>query len=178
VSFTGSSAALCSELCVLGGDPANPAGSPSCGGPAKGLCIFRPAPNGAGDYGYCTAACEKQDDCQNPAFFCMPEMGLTGTTGVSNGFCFNGTPCPKGASDCAAIPMSACTATKYGPICLTSDFPLGSAAPVDGGADGGGDSGTDSGSEGGTSDSGTADSGITSDSGTDDASPDAGTDGG
>ena len=165
LSFTGSMATTCSEVCVLGGDPAHPASSPSCGGVTQGLCIYRPSGNGAGDYGFCAPACLKQDDCQNPDFWCLPVAGLTGTMGVPNGFCTLGTPCPNGASDCASIAMSTCTATNYGPICLTSDFPLGGAAPMDGGTEGGVD---DGGTEGGVDDGGT-------DGGVDDGGNDGGT---
>jgi hypothetical protein len=179
VSFTGTDVTMCSQACVLGGDPAHPAASPSCGGVTRGLCIFKPAGNGAGDYGFCSPACSKQDDCQNPDFWCLPQGGLTGTNGVTNGFCKLGTPCPKGASDCSGIPQSTCTDTLYGPICLAGGFPLGGAAPNDGGVDDGGlcdgsacDGGVDDGGDSGVDDGG-VDAGV-DDGGTPDAGTDAG----
>jgi hypothetical protein len=169
VSFTGSSSSLCSQICVLGGDPTQPTSSPSCGGVSKGVCLFRPSKNGAGDYGFCDPACAKQDDCQNPEFWCGPAAGITGTAGVTNGLCALGKACPNGASDCAS--SATCTQTIYGPYCLAGDFPLGSSAPVDGGTSDGGldDGGLDGGGQddGGTSDGGTSD-GSTSDGGTSD----------
>jgi len=154
ISFTGSSATLCSQGCVLGGDLTT---SPNCGGIDAGVCLYAPAGNGAGDYGLCSTACAKQDDCQNPAFWCAP----IGVGGVTNGYCSPPTPCPKGASDCSSDAMSTCTETKYGPFCLHSQFPLGSAAPADGGTDGGEtDGGTEAGENDGGAEAGESDGGA------------------
>jgi hypothetical protein len=135
VSFSGSDVTLCSEGCVLGGDPTT---SSNCGGIDSGVCLYAPPGNGAGDYGFCSTACAKQDDCQNPAFWCDPVFGVTGVGGVTNGYCSLGTPCPNGASDCSSEATATCTETQYGPFCVYSQFPLGSAAPGDGGTGDGG----------------------------------------
>jgi len=132
VSFTGGATA-CSEPCVLGGQDLLT--SPSCGGVTAGLCVYSPAGNGAGDYGFCAPACTKQDDCQTPAFWCLAVGGLTGK-GTDNGFCLGGTGCPNGDADCAQHAGTTCTATKDGPFCLPAAFPLGGETP-DAGADGG-----------------------------------------
>jgi hypothetical protein len=142
VSFT-SGETMCSRSCVLGGDPNDPANTPNCGGPTKGLCAYSPSGNGAGDYGFCALACNKQDECQNPAFWCFPVGGLTGEMGgVPNGFCFGATECPNGEADCTSEKGTACTQTKYGPRCLNAMFPLGTAAPDDAGTGGTGGGGT------------------------------------
>src|SRR5262249_45085391 len=133
-----------SQSCVLGGDPANPTATPSCGGLQNGVCLYRPQGNGAGDFGYCAPVCAKHDDCQNPGFWCKPIVGLTGTMGFTDGYSAVGFPCPTGASDCTMVTGSTCTDTRYGPICLVGNFPLGSAAPCN-----------DGGTEGGTDDAGT-----------------------
>jgi hypothetical protein len=187
VSFSaadgGAGPAICSEYCELGGDPNSPSDTPNCGGVNVGLCAYSPTGNGAGDYGFCANACTTQDDCQLPNFWCTSVMGLTGTMGVANGFCFGSTACPNGASDCTSIKNATCTPTAYGPQCLTGDFPLGSATP-DGGAGTGGsapDSGTDSGTEpdsgvdsGSSVDAGSGTGGSSVDAGTGGSSVDAG----
>jgi hypothetical protein len=161
VSFTGGNETMCSEYCVLGGDPNNPADTPNCGGPTSGYCLFSPQGNGAGDYGFCSPACTSQDGCQTPAFWCMPVGGLTGK-GVQNGYCLGATACPNGNSDCAMAMGTTCTQTTDGPFCLTSDFPLGSTG-LDGGTDGGDaggtDGGDDAGTDGGANDAGGSDAG-------------------
>jgi hypothetical protein len=158
VGFT-SGETICSRDCVLGGNSMDPMDTPNCGGVTEGICVFRPSKHGAGDQGYCSPACKAHDECQNPTFWCSPVGGLTGM-GVDNGFCFIATPCPNGASDCAAIKDTTCTDTKFGPRCLKPGFPLGSAAPVDAGTD----SGTGTGGSGtggsGTGGSGTGGSGT------------------
>jgi hypothetical protein len=62
------------------------------------------------------------------------------------------------------IPSSACTPTAYGPICLTGNFPLGAAAPVDGGVEGGEDDAGDAG-DGAVDDAGDAGDGGVGDAG-------------
>jgi hypothetical protein len=54
---------------------------------------------------------------------------VAGTNGITNGWCLGGTPCPNGSSDCTANapPGSTCTQTAYGPWCISTVFPLGSA---------------------------------------------------
>jgi hypothetical protein len=138
VSF-GGSITQCTSPCVLGGDPSDPSNTPNCGGIEKGLCAYSPQGNGAGDYGFCAPSCGKQDECENPDFWCFSVGGLTGMS-TMKGYCFGSTPCPNGDSDCAKNPMNKCTMTKYGPLCLDPTFDLGSAG-----------SGTSSSSSSGTS---------------------------
>jgi hypothetical protein len=171
VSFTGTTATLCTENCELGGDPNDPTNTPNCGGPQKGVCAFSPSGNGAGDFGFCAPACSKQDDCQVPNFWCVSIQGLTGTGNITNGYCFGVPGCPAGAADCVLLSGSTCTDTKYGPQCLRGGFPLGTAAPDDGGTGDGGM--TDGSTDGSMTDSGTTDSGTT-DSGTTDGATDDG----
>jgi hypothetical protein len=126
---------FCSQQCVLGSDPAlaSPLAWTACGGVTNGVCFF-PTSSGAGpgDVAFCAAACTRQDGCANPDLFCLHINGLTGTPGIPNGFCLPATPCPHGPADCAQSSGTTCTATVYGPECLDTQFPLGSAAP-DGG---------------------------------------------
>jgi len=159
----GAGPSLCSEECIMGGD--NPyTSTPSCGGLTNGICLYSPGGNGAGDFGFCANACSKQDDCQLPDFWCLAIGGLTGAKGgVPNGFCFPANPCPNGASDCSMITGTACTATAYGPQCLPSNFPLGSATP-DGGTGGTGGSGTGGSGAGGTGGAATSSSSSSSSS--------------
>lgn len=155
VNFTGGNTS-CSTRCVLGGDSMDPTNTPNCGGPKHGLCDYSPTGNGAGDYGFCAPACSKQDECQNPSFWCFPVKGLTGVKNITNGYCFGATACPNGAADCTSA-GTACTETKDGPFCLKPDFPLGGAAPADAGTDGGGSDGggsTDAGDAGDAGDGG------------------------
>jgi hypothetical protein len=126
---------ICSQQCVLGSDPAlvSPLTWTACGGITNGLCLFPPSLGaGPGDLAFCAVACTGQDGCANPDLFCLPITGLTGTPGIPNGFCLPPIPCPHGPADCAQSPGTTCTTTAYGPECLSTQFPLGSAAP-DGG---------------------------------------------
>jgi hypothetical protein len=125
---------ICSQPCVLGVDPANaptPTLWTACGGLQNGLCAFLVQREGAGDSGTCANACSKQDDCDNPKFFCFAVNGLTGKNGITNGWCFGATPCPNGDLDCMGF--GSCVMTTYGPECLSKQFPLGSAGAGDGG---------------------------------------------
>lgn len=148
-------ASICTSPCELGDPPATadtPSAWTACGGVTKGLCAYSTSTEGAGDQGFCTNSCLKQDDCDNPDFFCYAITNLTGTTGIPNGWCFGGTSCPNGNSDCTAhgFPGSTCVQTAYGPQCISAQFPLGSAAPDAGAPDGGGTDagGTDAGDAG------------------------------
>jgi hypothetical protein len=133
----GATVSVCTTECVMGDAPsvaATPTAWTVCGGVTNGLCVYSPPGEGAGDLGYCTNACQKQDDCDAPDLWCFAIVNLTGTSGITNGWCFPGTPCPGGTADCTASGFqgSVCTQTAYGPWCISSQFPLGSAAP-DGG---------------------------------------------
>jgi hypothetical protein len=119
VSF-GNGIAACSSPCVLGGDFSDLTAVADCGGLTQGLCAFSPSGNGAGDFGFCAEACLAQSDCQNPSFWCA-NVGLP-----DNGYCFGGTACPNGQSDCKT--PKTCTQTQYGPYCLDATYPLGGAA--------------------------------------------------
>jgi hypothetical protein len=124
----------CSSPCVIGGDSPY-LSTPSCGGLTKGLCAFVEPEDGAGDLGYCTAACVTQSDCQFPVFSCSPISGLTGVDGgVPNGFCFPTTPCPNGPDDCLGL-GGTCTMTASGPLCLSdaADGGASDGAVEDGG---------------------------------------------
>jgi hypothetical protein len=164
VNFTGGETS-CSSPCVLGGQ-SDPTDTPNCGGVTKGLCVYSPAGNGAGDYGFCAPACTTQDDCQAPSFWCRPVGGLTGS-GVDNGYCLGAPGCPNGAGDCTQT-GTMCTQTKFGPFCLSPMFPLGSTAPDDGGTDSGtgGASGSSSSGTGGASGSSSSGTGGATSSGT------------
>jgi hypothetical protein len=122
VSFTGADpnnpVTMCSNWCVLGGE----LDGNDCGGLSAGLCVFSPAGNGAGDYGFCTPSCTAHDDCQNPTFWCTP-VGFTN----ANGYCFGHDPCTVQA-DCTGA-NETCTLTKYGKFCISSQYALGTAAP-------------------------------------------------
>jgi hypothetical protein len=120
----------CSSACVLGGifDPVT---TPSCGGVERGFCLYRENANGAGDIGFCAPACNKQDECQAPGFWCLGLGGFTGTY-VDNGYCTGTEACPNGQSDCK-YPNQTCALTKLGPFCIDAAFPLGSLAPDAGG---------------------------------------------
>jgi hypothetical protein len=137
-------ASVCSQGCVLGVDPLTmnlPTKWTACGGIQNGLCSYLASGVGAGDEGACTNACSKQDDCNNPNFFCFGIRGITGANGITNGWCFSATRCPNGNADCTAngFPGSTCAQTAYGPECISTQFPLGSAAPPsDGGVTDGG----------------------------------------
>jgi hypothetical protein len=131
---------ICTEPCVMGVDPtaSAPTSWTACGGIKNGLCLYSVSGEGAGDQGFCANACKKQDDCYNPGFFCYAITNLTGTSGITNGWCFPGNTCATNA-DCT---LGTCVQTAYGMQCLSAQFPLGSAAP-DGGTtdDGGSDAG-------------------------------------
>jgi hypothetical protein len=123
---------VCSQECVLGDDPATastPIAWTACGGIKNGLCAYLGSNEGAGDLGYCANGCNKQDDCDNPGFWCYAITNLTGANGVTNGWCFGGSPCATTADCTSWFPGSTCESTAYGLQCLSSQFPLGSAAP-------------------------------------------------
>ncbi len=129
VNFSGGTT-TCSSPCALGGDITDPTAVSDCGGLEKGLCVYSPTGNGAGDFGFCAPGCSLQSDCQNTDFWCFGVGGLTGSA-VDNGFCFGATPCPAGQGDCKSMnPKVLCSDTKYGPFCVDTTFPLGGAAPV------------------------------------------------
>jgi hypothetical protein len=129
VNFSGGTTS-CSSPCALGGDITDPTAVADCGGLEKGLCVYSPTGNGAGDFGFCAPGCSLQSDCQNTDFWCFGVGGLTGSA-VDNGFCFGATPCPVGQSDCKSTNAAVkCTTTKYGPFCVDTTFPLGDAAPA------------------------------------------------
>jgi hypothetical protein len=174
----------CTNPCVLGGKDI--ATNPNCGGESKGLCAYFPTGNGAGDFGFCAAACSFQSDCQNPDFWCFPINGLTGSGAgmIPNGYCFGATPCPNGASDCTQS-ETVCTPSSGGPVCLSTLFPAmpgdggtgdggtGDGGTEDGGTEDGGGS-TDGGSGGGSGEDGGSDGGSAEDGGTDGGGTDAG----
>jgi hypothetical protein len=112
--------AVCSSWCVLGGPLY---GSADCGGTDAGLCRLRQFDEaGAGDEGLCVPSCDEQDDCAHPWYWCMNVVG-PGYPGPA--YCSAlVASCPSGA--CAT---GTCTETIYGPRCLDSKYPLGSAAP-------------------------------------------------
>ena len=113
---------VCSSPCALGGLGV---GSSDCGGPAHGLCAFRPASAGAGDVGFCTPSCHGHDSCGGPHFFCFTVPELTPTYGA--GYCFAAKPCPAGQADCvdhAGKPLPAvCTEVGGGHYCLDPGYP-------------------------------------------------------
>lgn len=134
----GAGLAVCSSYCVLGGvDYANQL---DCGGMSKGLCIFAAQGAGSGDYGFCTAACKAQDECDFPDFGCMT-TGLT----ADNGFCFGGVePCVQADLGKKCIDPQTkvegdlvCTQTSLGLKCVDPGWPLGKFAGA-GGAGGAG----------------------------------------
>jgi hypothetical protein len=115
---------MCSSPCVLGGELLS---TDDCGGPEEGLCVFRPAANGAGDYGFCTPSCSAHDECQGPAFWCF---GLAGVSEVvQRGYCFGASPCPGGQPDCDAKGGWTCTDTAYGKFCLDPSYPFTPITP-------------------------------------------------
>ncbi|KYF72884.1 hypothetical protein BE17_47970 [Sorangium cellulosum] len=118
--------AICSSRCVLGGNN-DPEAAPECGGPESGYCFYRAADSGAGDEAACAPACASQDDCHAPSLWCIAIPGLTGRR-VENGYCLSTDACPGGDGDCRND-LDRCTPTRFGPFCLPSTFPLGSAAP-------------------------------------------------
>lgn len=117
-----SGVAMCSSHCVLGGDKLT---SADCGGPALGVCAFRPTGSGAGDGGFCTPSCGAQSDCQTPNFWCFNLSGVSDQ--VNRGYCFAAAPCPNGQADCVAASDAnfTCTMTPDGPFCLDPAFPVG-----------------------------------------------------
>jgi len=139
VGFTDVDASWCSSPCVLGGDFSDLMTIADCGGVDKGMCYYRAAMHGAGDAGFCVSACKSHDQCQNPSFWCS-FVGLP-----DSGYCTIGTPCPGGQADCKNA-KDKCIDTKYGPICLNPQYPLGNAAP--------GNTSSSSGSSSGSSGSG------------------------
>jgi hypothetical protein len=153
VNFSGGTTS-CSSPCGLGGDITDPTAVNDCGGLDKGLCVYSPAGNGPGDFGFCAPGCSAQDECQNSSFWCFGVSGLTGSK-VNNGYCFGATACPKGQSDCTSTNAKVlCTDTKYGPFCVDTTFPLGTAAPA------GSSSGSGAGGAGTTSSSSASGSGV------------------
>lgn len=155
VNFT-SGVTMCSNSCVLGGD----VDAYDCGGLTEGLCVFRPSDNGPGDYGFCSPACKQHDECNNPDWWCFGIGGVSDGL-VDNGFCFGATACPNG-NECTGDDV--CTDTKYGPFCLDTIYPLGSAAPDPTGSGGGGAGGSGAGG-GGMGGSGGSGGGSTSGAG-------------
>jgi hypothetical protein len=122
VGFSGATMdAMCSSGCVLGGK----LDGDDCGGLAKGICVFSASGTGAGDFGYCAPSCTAQNQCQNPGFWCF---GIN-NVGSGNGWCFQGTPCPNGASDCSSVPNTTCTMTMYGAQCIDTKFPMTGPLP-------------------------------------------------
>jgi hypothetical protein len=117
-----SGVAMCSSRCVLGGEKLQ---TSDCGGPAHGICAFRPAANGPGDAGYCSPSCGAQSDCQTPNFWCFDIAGVSEQT--HRGYCFAAASCPNGQADCVAANDAnfTCTATPYGAFCLDPAFPVG-----------------------------------------------------
>jgi hypothetical protein len=111
---------VCTSWCVKGGPLI---GTDDCGGSDSGLCSLDHWDGaGAGDEGMCVPACDEQDDCAHPYFWCRNVVG-PGYPGP--GYCsMLVAPCPSGT--CAS---GTCTETIYGPLCLESKYPLGSAAP-------------------------------------------------
>ena len=153
VSFTGGTTS-CSSPCALGGEITDPTSVNDCGGLEKGLCVYSPAGNGPGDFGFCAPSCSLQSDCQNSTFWCFGVGGLTGSA-VDNGFCFGATACPNGQSDCKSMNAKVlCTDTKYGPFCVDTTFPLGDAAPAGTGSSTSSGSGAGGGSSSSSSASG------------------------
>jgi hypothetical protein len=112
---------MCSSYCAFGGDIID---ATDCGGLDKGLCLFAPSGNGAGDFGVCAEACKAHDECQVPAFWCFGINGLTGSL-VDNGWCIGEPTCTTQA-DCM---NGTCTDTKFGKFCLDAQWPLGTATP-------------------------------------------------
>jgi hypothetical protein len=114
VSF-GAGVAACSSYCALGGALA---GTSDCGGLEKGLCAYNPPGAGAGDMGFCAAACSKHTDCLTPAFSCFTEKNVTGVL-VDGGYCYGAIPCDDPPGNC---PIGTCTATPDGSFCLDPAF--------------------------------------------------------
>jgi hypothetical protein len=141
----------CSTPCVIGADPNEQCG----GGYTKGLCAFAQEGSGIGDFGFCTPACKKQDDCQSPTFWCM-----NASDQLQNGFCFGTSECATDA-DCADDKLNAiCTDTSEGKRCLSAESKygkLGSRTPGSGGGGAGG--GTGGGNTGGAGGAGTGGAG-------------------
>jgi hypothetical protein len=158
VNFSGGTTS-CSSPCALGGEITDPTTVNDCGGLEKGLCVYSPTGNGAGDFGFCAPGCTVQDQCQNSSFFCFGVGGLTGNA-VDNGYCFGATACPNGQSDCKSTNAKVlCTDTKYGPFCVDTTFPLGNAAPAGSGSSSAASSSASSGSGSSGSGSSAASSG-------------------
>jgi hypothetical protein len=140
-TFTNDIASVCTSPCVLGG----PLEGDDCGGLDVGVCVYRPSDYGAGDFGRCAPRCTVHDECGNPDWWCVSPVYS------DNGYCFTTDDCPNGGSDCTAEDED-CIDTKYGPKCLQLDpiclggggggcpvrFPLGTAAPSEGGGGAGG----------------------------------------
>jgi hypothetical protein len=124
----GNGTTACSSPCVLGG--LDFLGALDCGGATKGLCSLAEATEGAGDGGFCTSACKKQDDCHLPTSSCI-RFGATPQE-LQNGYCFGGTEaCTQNEAGqlCANSWNRYCTQTKLGYYCLDKEWPLGSYAP-------------------------------------------------
>jgi hypothetical protein len=131
----GAGPAVCSQICVVGG--MDLATTPNCGGDSKGICGFTNATAGAGDQGFCAAACTASSQCDNAdGFFCFPITGLTGTGAgmTNNGFCFGTSACAS-AADCTAQTGTTCVDG----FCISTKYPIA----TDGGTgDAGGDAGS------------------------------------
>jgi hypothetical protein len=115
---------ICTSLCVYGGTLG---GAADCGGLSSGLCNIRlQAGNGAGDVAVCVPACDEQDDCVHPWFWCKNVLGGIATHGY----------CSQSIASCRSgiCATGTCTETIHGPRCLDPKYPLGSAAPGVGGA--------------------------------------------
>jgi hypothetical protein len=149
-TFVNMTPSICVQACVYGGDVTN---TDDCGGIENGVCVYKPAALGAGDFGRCAARCNQHDECGNPAWWCEKfNFAPHGYCGFGQPDCMTDADCPNAmASD------SFCVDTKYGKKCLQYDpksctksddpncklrFPLGTAAPVGtGGAGGAGGAG-------------------------------------
>ena len=160
VNFTGGTTS-CSSPCALGGEITDPTTVNDCGGLEKGLCVYSPAGNGPGDFGFCAPGCSLQSDCQNANFWCFGVVGLTGSA-VDNGYCFGATACPNGQMDCKSTNAKVlCKDTKYGPFCVDTTFPLGGAAPAGtGSSSASSGSGSSSGAGGASSSATSSGSGV------------------
>ena len=129
---------LCTAQCVRGGD------MDDCGGLDKGACLFtpnKPADVGAGDIGFCTAACTAQEDCANPMMWCAHLNGLP----PEYGYCVPGLPSCNTQADCDAKiatkelpPGFQCIDTPSGKVCLDPSIPVTHGGGGGGGAGGSG----------------------------------------
>lgn len=104
----------CTDRCTLGGDT-----TLDCGGNTVGFCALTEIglPVGAGDIGYCTAACTHHDDCLNPQTWCTRIEGGA----ASVGYCLEAPLC---SAEC--IGDHACTPLQPdgNSYCVETAFPL------------------------------------------------------